>query len=40
MIAMQANLKEAGINVDLQYAEATKYATYQMGTWKRCSSGG
>jgi len=34
LMAIQANLKEVGIIVDLQFAEPPKYSTYQMGTWK------
>jgi peptide/nickel transport system substrate-binding protein len=33
MMAIQANLKAVGIIVEIQYSEAPKYATYQMGTW-------
>ena len=34
MMAVQANLKAAGIIVDIQYFESPRYSTYQTGTWK------
>ena len=33
-VAIQAQLKAIGIDIDIQFAESTKYAGYQMGTWK------
>lgn len=32
-IAIQAMLKNVGINVDVQFADSAKFTTYQMGTW-------
>ena len=32
-VAIQAQLKAVGINVDVQFADSAKFTTYQMGTW-------
>ncbi len=32
-VAIQAQLKAVGINVDVQFADSGKFTTYQMGTW-------